>query len=143
FTAVFPVSLLARYYSHCVRLNSYSYIAIDPDLRKPVGFVLGGFQTAVSRAAFLREKYIKVGILLLLHPQFIFEKVSSVLVPPQPASSCTCCTLLSIAVAKSYQGTAVGLSLLNHFEMSLRKNQIFRYRLSVRLTNTRAINFYQ
>jgi ribosomal protein S18 acetylase RimI-like enzyme len=142
FTATFSVELLASYYAHCVRLNPYSYIAIDSATQVPLGFVVAGFCTAASVRSFVREHYMDIGMRLLLHPRFLLEKLSAFVRPKSVHSTCSG-RLLSIAVARGHQSKGVGVSLLQYLETKLRTNQILTYGLSVRVANTAALTLYQ
>jgi ribosomal protein S18 acetylase RimI-like enzyme len=142
FTSTFSVKLLASYYAHCVRLNPYSYIAIDSATQEPLGFVVAGFCTAAAIRSFVKEHYLDIGMRLLSHPRFMLEKLSALVRPKSVHSTCSG-RLLSIAVARAHQSKGVGVSLFQHLETNLRANQVFTYGLSVRVANTAALTLYK
>jgi ribosomal protein S18 acetylase RimI-like enzyme len=147
FSAHFSNPLLERMYAELCRENPYAMVATDSS-GKVLGFVVGHFAEFMAQAKnkFVTDNYWAVTAVSLLNPMALIRKMIDKMKLAVNREHFTCqarMRLTSIAVSPKSQQKAVGKSLLDAFEDTLRREKIFVYGLSVKENNLPAVRFYQ
>jgi ribosomal protein S18 acetylase RimI-like enzyme len=142
FTSHFSRNLLEKYFSSLVENNSFCYSLVDENKRIR-GYLISGWNIETSLSGFQKKYFLRILMHLLIHPQFIPEKIISVITNLlSPGKKNELIQIYIIAVDTNYMRGA-GKSLITFYEKELDRNKITRYGLSVRKNNNRAIKFYQ
>jgi ribosomal protein S18 acetylase RimI-like enzyme len=142
FTSFFSYELLNRYINTLIEFNPYSYLVEEGG--RILGYLIGGNHTESALNYFLKNNYLKIILILLLHPRFIVEKIRSVILKIKKVKvSSAEYKIYIIATIPEAQGRGIGKALINIFETELKKNGINEYGLSVRELNINAISFYE
>ena len=146
FTTSLPDNLLYRYYQQLISCNEFCLVAENSE-KEVIGFLIAGAKTKEAVNKFIFEYKIKLILLLLRHPKFLFEKIyskiKSKLSKKSNSTNNSKVRVISIAVRKDQKRKSIGSRLLKELENILVGNNIKQYGLSVRKNNKTAINFYR
>ena len=144
FSSKLNKKLLVSYYAYLLNDNKYCYVAND-NQNRILGFVAGGENTGKSIKKFIQDFTIEIIVVLIRNPQFILSKLMNLLkngnkafIPPSKAKI----RLISIAVDPLCNQKGIGEGLITYFENEVRKDNIGMVGLSVKKSNTKAINLY-
>lgn len=143
-TANFSLQKLGEYYKDLVNASDLSIVALD-DCMNVAGFIVAGENVGSGVSKFLNKNRLYVLSVLLLHPPLFFNKIKHLIARKfrKTTESSAKFRLLSIAVSANTQSKGVGGKMIEYFENVLRSRSIDKYGLSVKLSNSRAIKFYE
>ncbi len=144
FTSYFPENLLRKYFTKLIEFNDLN-VGAYADNGGIKGFILAGNRFEVSIKRFKTENRLAILLQLLLHPNFLFEKLLEFFfqIAGKKFISKEKIRVYLFEIDREYQGRGLGKELLNSFENFLMTREIFSYGLSVRIKNKRAVNFYR
>lgn len=142
FTATFGREKLAEYNLRLIENSDITLVATEGD--QLLGFVIAGETVSQGVSRFIAENRAFLIQKLLVHPDFLLQKVADKLrsVFKKESASDVRFRLLSIATAPSRQSSGVGAALLRTLEQHLIQRGVEEYGLSVLSKNKRAVAFY-
>ncbi|WP_337872179.1 GNAT family N-acetyltransferase [Ignavibacterium sp.] len=143
FTALFNEQLLEKYFTELLSKSSYKIAAYHNE--EMVGYLIAGENLDNALKKFSKENFIKILLVLLLNPRFLFEKISDALSKffYQRRKSSAPMRLFLIASKHNENIKGVGKLLVESFENYLIEHNVNTYGLSVRKHNKTAIGFYK
>lgn len=145
FTANFNGILLLSYLESLNIYSDYSFVARSCENNKVVGYLFAGEKISEGLKVFVKKNWLKILLIILLHPRFWIEKISdlfSMFFSKQQKTSYPL-RLFLIAACSDRRIGGVGTELINYFEQHLKNEGKNEYGLSVRKENLRAMDFYQ
>ena len=155
---------LRRYFvEYCIHDFDYGLVSRHPMTNRVTAFVVGSGHSEAHHRSFYRRNMLSLGPLILARfvgnaqlRKMIWERVGHVFrhlivsrSSGESADSATTDTkdrtarLICIAALPEYHGSGVASEIGDRFEECLRHAGYKRLELSVRLSNARAIRFYQ
>lgn len=147
FSSRFPDSFLVNFYSHIIRGNKYSYVAIDVESGKVLGVLIAGDKTNEYVKMFIKKNMHILAIILLINPDLIFAKFKDFIrlfsSNKIHFSSKVNMRLLNLIVDPAFQRNSIGMMLIKKFETDLKKDGESFYGFSVKKNNFIAIDFYK
>ena len=155
FIGMLPTYLISRFYSRYLKKENVFLVCEDGN-GEILGFVMGGgaHQLSECQKSFLKKNFVFLMFHIIvtpkIYPLFLTNlkmMVRNILFSPKknkPKTSSHCrFRLLSIGVQNKSKGKGIAQQLLLHFEETLIVRNVYNYGLSVKISNERAVNFYQ
>ena len=142
FSANFPPKLLKSYLECLLKSCPFSFTLLSDN--KVAGYIFGGLNPSVGVKDFIRKNLWEVISVFFKYPRFIKEKIIEILFDKdfKVKNSKEIPTVYIIA-ADPFVRIGIGIKLINSFEMKIRTENFFEYRLAVRKDNDKAIKFYE
>jgi len=144
FTSRFSIKFLEQYFRCLIKYLEFPYMIIGGN-QQLIGYFIGGSNSARAISAFYKEHWLKIILLLLKNPSFIWEKF---LIMLDSASigikdNSKRYSGYVICVDPDLQIPAAGYVLIKNFEDKLIENNIKEYYVSIRPDNYKVIEWYE
>lgn len=145
FTNLMPDDLLKKYYDELSKNSKINTSFILYKDEQPAGFIICGQGLNEIVKLFVKNHIAELVFIVIKNPSFLITKFKAVFsrFSKKPTwKSNANVRLLSIAVAKPFQGRGTGQELISILEDKIKSNGINIYGLSVKKNNKKAIKFY-